>query len=179
MATSSAIPLPCPPSPSVWYVFETLTRVSIAMLTISPARLDHRLYFVHRRQLARQLSQLYVVGPCLHVLLHCRHHNHCWRSGRRHLPCRGTSILERESLVSNNPQIASYLAAGLVFTSSAVNNTIYEGDPAKEAAAAGYILLSMIAVCAVARIGKDKLTRVDHLDLLLRIPAVRVAPYIC
>ncbi|KAK7537035.1 high osmolarity signaling protein sho1 [Phyllosticta citribraziliensis] len=42
--------------------------------------------------------------------------------------------------------IASYLAAGLVFTSSAVNNTIYEGDPAKEAAAAGYILLSMIAI---------------------------------
>lgn len=43
-------------------------------------------------------------------------------------------------------QVSSYLAAGLVFTSSAVNATVYQNDSAKEAAAAGYILLSMVAV---------------------------------
>lgn len=43
-------------------------------------------------------------------------------------------------------QITSFLAAGLVFTTSSVNSLVYSPVPAFEAAAAGYILLSMIAV---------------------------------
>ncbi|KAF2139033.1 uncharacterized protein K452DRAFT_79813 [Aplosporella prunicola CBS 121167] len=42
--------------------------------------------------------------------------------------------------------ISSYLAAGLVFTTSAVNSLVYRNDGAKEAAAAGFILLSMVAI---------------------------------
>lgn len=42
--------------------------------------------------------------------------------------------------------IVGFLAAGLVFTTSSVNSLIYYSDPAKEAAAAGFILLSMVSV---------------------------------
>ncbi|KAF2085469.1 putative high osmolarity signaling protein Sho1 [Saccharata proteae CBS 121410] len=42
--------------------------------------------------------------------------------------------------------ISSYLAAGLVFTTSAVNSLVYRNDGAMEAAGAGFILLSMIAI---------------------------------
>jgi SHO1 osmosensor len=38
------------------------------------------------------------------------------------------------------------LAAGLVFTSSAVNSLIYAPSGAKEASAAGFILLSIVSV---------------------------------
>lgn len=44
-------------------------------------------------------------------------------------------------------QIVGFLAAGLVFTSSVINALVYSADGAKEAAAAGFILLSMVAVC--------------------------------
>lgn len=43
-------------------------------------------------------------------------------------------------------QIVGFLAAGLVFTSSVINALVYSADGAKEAAAAGFILLSMVAV---------------------------------
>jgi SHO1 osmosensor len=42
--------------------------------------------------------------------------------------------------------ITSFLAAGMVFTTSSVNSLVYSPVPAFEAAAAGYILLSMIAI---------------------------------
>jgi SHO1 osmosensor len=41
------------------------------------------------------------------------------------------------------------LAAGLVFQTSSVNSLVYSSDGAKEAAAAGFILLSMVAVSLV------------------------------
>ena len=43
-------------------------------------------------------------------------------------------------------QVVGFLAAGLVFTTSSVNTLVYSPDGAKEAAAAGFILLSMVAV---------------------------------
>lgn len=43
--------------------------------------------------------------------------------------------------------IVGFLAAGLVITTSSVNSLIYYSAPAKEASAAGFILLSMVAVC--------------------------------
>ena len=42
--------------------------------------------------------------------------------------------------------IVGFMAAGLVFTTSSVNSLIYFPDGSKEAAAAGFILLSMVAV---------------------------------
>jgi len=48
--------------------------------------------------------------------------------------------------VADLVKITGFLAAGLVFTTSAVNSLIYSSSGAKEAAAAGFILLSMVAV---------------------------------
>ncbi|KAF2770655.1 high osmolarity signaling protein SHO1B [Teratosphaeria nubilosa] len=42
--------------------------------------------------------------------------------------------------------IVGFLAAGLVFTTSSVNSLIYYAQPAKEAGAAGFILLSMVSI---------------------------------
>ena len=39
------------------------------------------------------------------------------------------------------------MSAGLVLTSSAVQALVYSPEGAREAAAAGHILLSMVAVC--------------------------------
>ena len=43
-------------------------------------------------------------------------------------------------------QIVGYLAAGLVMTTSAVNSLIYQPQAQMQAAAAGFILLSMVVV---------------------------------
>jgi len=45
-----------------------------------------------------------------------------------------------------NVAIVGFLAAGLVFTTSSVNSLVYSASSAKEAAAAGFILLSMVAI---------------------------------
>ncbi|KIW04709.1 uncharacterized protein PV09_04442 [Verruconis gallopava] len=45
-----------------------------------------------------------------------------------------------------NVAIVGFLAAGLVFTTSSVNSLVYSSSGAKEAAAAGFILLSMVAI---------------------------------
>ena len=42
--------------------------------------------------------------------------------------------------------IVGFLAAGMVFTTSSVNSLIYWSTGSKEAAAAGFILLSMVSV---------------------------------
>lgn len=43
--------------------------------------------------------------------------------------------------------LVGYLACGLVLTSSSVNALVYSSSAAREAAAAGFILLSMVNVC--------------------------------
>lgn len=70
-------------------------------------------------------------------------------------------------------KIVGFLAAGLVFTTSSVNSLVYSPTAAFEAAAAGFILLSMVAVSTSYTIhGVQILTlRPDHLDILLRLPA--------
>jgi len=42
--------------------------------------------------------------------------------------------------------MTSYLAAGLVFTTISVNSLVYEPQASKQAAAAGFILQSMVIV---------------------------------
>lgn len=43
--------------------------------------------------------------------------------------------------------LVGYLACGLVLATSSVNTLVYSANAAKEAASAGYILLSMVTVC--------------------------------
>ena len=50
------------------------------------------------------------------------------------------------SVATYHVAIVGFLAAGLVFTTSAVNSLIYQSNGAMEAGAAGFILLSMVAV---------------------------------
>lgn len=47
---------------------------------------------------------------------------------------------------TDSEQIVGYLAAGLVMTTSAVSTLIYQNAGTMQAAAAGFILLSMISV---------------------------------
>lgn len=51
-----------------------------------------------------------------------------------------------DSVHTYHVAITGYLAAGLVFTSSSVNSLVYASRASKEAAAAGFILLSMVAI---------------------------------
>ncbi|KKA21788.1 High osmolarity signaling protein sho1 [Rasamsonia emersonii CBS 393.64] len=51
------------------------------------------------------------------------------------------------SLVSaNGSQVVGYLATGLVLTTLAVNSLVYQPQASKQAAAAGFILLSMVII---------------------------------
>ena len=72
-----------------------------------------------------------------------------------------------------SPQIVGFLGAGLVFTTSSVNSLVYSAVAAFEAAAAGFILLSMIAVSEAdpprVPIANANATA-DRLDLLLWLP---------
>jgi SHO1 osmosensor len=50
------------------------------------------------------------------------------------------------SIATYHVAMVGFLAAGLVFTTSSVNSLIYYPEGSKEAAAAGFILLSMVSV---------------------------------
>ena len=50
------------------------------------------------------------------------------------------------SIATYHVAIVGFMGAGLVFTTSSVNSLIYYSNGAKEAGAAGFILLSMVAV---------------------------------
>jgi SHO1 osmosensor len=49
--------------------------------------------------------------------------------------------------------VVGYLAVGLVLSTSSVNALVYSSVAAREAASAGFILLSMVTVCLAARPG--------------------------
>lgn len=57
-----------------------------------------------------------------------------------------TLAVAADAVYTYHVAIVGFLAAGLVFTTSSVNSLIYYSDPAKEAAAAGFILMSMVQV---------------------------------
>lgn len=84
-----------------------------------------------------------------------------------------------DSVHTYHVALVGLLSAGLVFTTSSVNSLIYYSDAAKEAAAAGFILLSMVSVCWVhsTLIEVHQLTQSpDRLDLLLRLPTDSISP---
>lgn len=47
--------------------------------------------------------------------------------------------------------VVGYLACGLVLTTSSVNSLVYSANGAKEAASAGFILMSMVTVSNLPR----------------------------
>jgi SHO1 osmosensor len=56
-------------------------------------------------------------------------------------------VIASDSATTYQVAVVGYLAAGLVLTTSSVNGLVYSDNGAKEAAAAGFILLSMVTVC--------------------------------
>ena len=58
-----------------------------------------------------------------------------------------SSLHERSKYLSADTwQIVGFLAVGLVYMPSIINVLVYSSDGAKEASAAGFILLSMVMV---------------------------------
>jgi SHO1 osmosensor len=55
-------------------------------------------------------------------------------------------VIASNTIETYHVAIVGFLAAGLVLTTSSVNSLVYSPEGAKEAAAAGHILLSMVAV---------------------------------
>ncbi|KAK4186353.1 hypothetical protein QBC35DRAFT_273511 [Podospora australis] len=55
-------------------------------------------------------------------------------------------VIASDSAQTYHVAIVGYLACGLVLSTSSVNGMIYSGNGAKEAAAAGFILLSMVTI---------------------------------
>lgn len=55
--------------------------------------------------------------------------------------------------------VVGYLACGLVLTTSSVNSLVYSANGSKEAASAGFILLSMVTVCAMSYLAMARMVR--------------------
>jgi SHO1 osmosensor len=55
-------------------------------------------------------------------------------------------VVASDTIQTYHVAIVGYLACGLVLTSSSVNVLVYSNNGAKEAAAAGFILLAMVTV---------------------------------
>jgi SHO1 osmosensor len=55
-------------------------------------------------------------------------------------------VIASDTTQTYHVAIVGFLSTGLVLTSSSVNTLVYSPEPAREAAAAGHILLSMVAV---------------------------------
>ncbi|QIW94968.1 hypothetical protein AMS68_000486 [Peltaster fructicola] len=60
-----------------------------------------------------------------------------------------------DAIYTYHVAIVGFLAAGLVITTSSVNSLIYNSEAAKEAAAAGFILLSMVAIVWIFQYGSQ------------------------
>jgi len=64
-------------------------------------------------------------------------------------------VFATNSVQTYSIAIVGYLAAGLVMTTSAVNSLVYQPQGAMEAAAAGHILLSMVAIIWIFYFGSS------------------------
>ena len=56
-------------------------------------------------------------------------------------------VVASDSTQTYHIAVVGYLACGLVLSTSSVNGLVYSTNGANEAAAAGFILLSMVTVC--------------------------------
>lgn len=59
-------------------------------------------------------------------------------------------VVASDTIATYHVAIVGFLAAGMVMTTSAVNALVYSSNGAREAGAAGFILLSMVAVRSLA-----------------------------
>lgn len=57
-------------------------------------------------------------------------------------------VVASDSTQTYHVALVGYLGCGLVLSTSSVNNLIHDNQGAKEASAAGFILLSMVTVCS-------------------------------
>jgi SHO1 osmosensor len=55
-------------------------------------------------------------------------------------------VVASDTVHTYHVAVVGFLSSGLILTSSSVNSLVYSADGAKEAAAAGYILLSMVNI---------------------------------
>jgi hypothetical protein len=90
-------------------------------------------------------------------------------------------VVASDSTQTYHVALVGYLGCGLVLSTSSVNSLIHFSQGAKEAASAGFILLSMVTVRSARFAWRDRnklLLTVpsDRLDLLLRVRAVSCAP---
>jgi hypothetical protein len=87
-------------------------------------------------------------------------------------------VIASDTTQTYHVAIVGYLACGLVLTSSSVNATIYSSNGAREATAAGHILLSMVNVSSLLCSCGNMLIKPDCMDLLLWISSFRRTPRI-
>jgi len=87
-------------------------------------------------------------------------------------------VIASDTTQTYHVAIVGYLACGLVLTSSSVNATIYSSNGAREATAAGHILLSMVNVSSLLCSCGNMLIKPDCMDLLLWISTFRRTPRI-
>lgn len=59
-------------------------------------------------------------------------------------------VVASDSIQTYHVALVGYMGAGLVLTSSSVNSLIYFSESARQAAGAGFILLSMVNVSSFA-----------------------------
>lgn len=55
-------------------------------------------------------------------------------------------VIASDTTQTYHVAVVGYLAAGLILTTSSCNTLVYSSNGAREAAAAGFILMSMVAV---------------------------------
>jgi len=82
-------------------------------------------------------------------------------------------VVASDSIQTYHVALVGYLGCGLVLSTSAVNGLIHTSQGAKEASAAGFILLSMVTVRERQLCDTSELSMLtppsDCLDLLLRL----------
>ena len=81
-----------------------------------------------------------------------------------------------DSIQTYHVAVVGYLGCGLVLSTSAINGMIYTSIGAREAAAAGFILLAMVTVCLFRSNVLLATNKLDRLDLLLWLCPVGRAP---
>lgn len=101
---------------------------------------------INNSRYRQPIPQICLVDDRLHAVLHHRHHNRLRNRLGASLQSGSKLVMKTWSDHANTSQIVGYLAAGLVMTTSAVNSLVYASEGTMEAAAAGFILLSIIAI---------------------------------
>ena len=87
-------------------------------------------------------------------------------------------VVASDTIQTYHVAVTGYLSGGMVLTTSSVNSLVYSKSGSREAAAAGFILLSMIIVRSLSRLFEGFSTDryIDCLDLLFWIHTILNSP---